>query len=72
MEVKIYSNRTRIILAERGSTNSWLTGKMEFAEIRILRWTTNKVQLSVSQFIKMSQIFNIDLEDLVEPHEMNN
>lgn len=72
MEVKVYPNRIRVILAERSLTNRWLAEQMGVTEITISRWTTNKVQPSMSQFIKMSQIFHIDLKDLVEPYEMNN
>ena len=72
MEVKVYPNRIRVILAERSLTNRWLAEQMGVTEITISRWTTNKVQPSMSQFIKMSQIFYIDLKDLVEPYEMNN
>ncbi|WP_304200764.1 helix-turn-helix transcriptional regulator [Phocaeicola plebeius] len=72
MGVKVYPNRIRVILAERSLTNRWLADQMGVTEITISRWTTNKVQPSMSQFIKMSQIFNIDLKDLVEPYEMDN
>ena len=48
-----------------------MADKMRVTGITISRCTTNKVQPSMSQFIKMSQIFNIDLKDLVEPYEMD-
>ena len=72
MEVKVYPNRIRVILAERSLTNRWLAEQMGVTEITISRWTTNKFHPFMSQFIKLSQIFHIDLKDLVEPYEMNN
>lgn len=69
MEAKVYPNRIRVILAERSLTNRWLADQMGVTEITISRWTTNKVQPSMSQFIKMAQIFNVELKDLVEPYD---
>lgn len=66
MEAKVYPNRIRVILAERNLTNRWLADQMGVTEITISRWTTNKVQPSMSQFIKMSKLFDVDLKDLIE------
>ena len=54
MEKDIYPNRIRVILAERCLTNRWLAEQMGVTEITVSRWTTNKVQPSMTQFVIIS------------------
>lgn len=63
---RVYPNRIRVVLAEKCVTNRWLADKMGVCDMTVSRWTTNKVQPSMTQFVQMSEILNVKLEDLVE------
>jgi len=66
MEVKKINNRLRVILAEQVKTNRWLADQMGVSEMTISRWTTNKIQPSIAQFVALSKILNVELKDLLE------
>ena len=62
----MYRNRLRVILAEKEKTNRWLAEKLDVSEITMSRWTTNKIQPSMSQFVILSKILEVDLNELIE------
>ena len=66
MKRSIYPNRIRVILAERSLTNRWLAEQMDVSEITVSRWTTNKIQPSMTQFVIMSKLLSVELKDLIE------
>lgn len=66
MKKSIYPNRIRVILAERSLTNRWLAEQMDVSEITVSRWTTNKIQPSMTQFVIMSKLLSVELKDLIE------
>jgi len=66
MEVKNINNRLRVILAEQVKTNRWLADQIGVSEMTISRWTTNKIQPSMAQFVALSKILHIELKDLLE------
>ena len=61
-----YKNRIRVILAERQVTNRALADKLDVSEMTISRWVTNRFQPSMSQFVEISKILNVDIKDLIE------
>ena len=66
MKRSIYPNRIRVILAERSLTNRWLAEQMDVSEITVSRWTTNKIQPSMTQFVILSNLLSVELKDLIE------
>lgn len=68
MEKRTYRNRIRVILAEKQLSNRWLAGKMNVTDMTISRWTTNKIQPSMNQFIELSKILEVSLDSLLEPY----
>lgn len=66
IERNVYPNRIRVVLAERQLTNRWLADKLGVTEITVSRWVTNKVQPSMAQFIKISQLLKVELTSLLE------
>lgn len=62
----MYRNRLRVILAEKEKNNRWLAEKLDVSEITMSRWTTNKIQPSMSQFVIISKILEVDLNELIE------
>lgn len=61
-----YKNRIRVILADRQVTNRTLADKLDVSEMTISRWVTNRFQPSMSQFVEISKILNVDIKDLIE------
>ena len=61
-----YRNRIRVILADRQVTNRALADKLDVSEMTISRWVTNRFQPSMSQFVEISKILNVDIKDLIE------
>ena len=64
----IYPNRIRVVLAEQRLTNRWLADKMGVTEITVSRWVTNKIQPSMAQFIEISKLLKVDLNELIEKY----
>lgn len=73
MARKDYRNRIRVVLSEREVTNRTLAEKLDVSEMTVSRWVTNKIQPSMSQFIEISKILNVDIKELVEvdPQEIS-
>lgn len=61
-----YKNRIRVILAELNITNRALADKMGVSEMTLSRWVTNRTQPSMSQFVEISKILNVDIKLLIE------
>ena len=66
MAKKDYRNRIRVVLSEKEVTNRTLAEKLDVSEMTISRWVTNKIQPSMSQFIEISKVLNVDIRELVE------
>ncbi|MCD8739321.1 helix-turn-helix domain-containing protein [Mucilaginibacter roseus] len=58
-------NRLKAVLAEQGKTNKWLAGKLEKNETTVSRWCTNEVQPSLETLLQISELFNIDIKQLL-------
>ena len=63
---KSYRNRLRVVHAEKEVTNHWLAERLEVSDITMSRWTINKIQPSMSQFVTISKILDVDIYDLIE------
>lgn len=66
MTKQAYNNRIRVILADKQITNRSLAEMMDVSEMTISRWVTNKVQPSMSQFVEISTLLNVDIRELIE------
>ena len=58
-------NRLKVILAEHSKTNKWLAEKLNKNETTISRWCTNEVQPSLETLLEISELFNINIKDLI-------
>ena len=47
--------------------------KLDVSEMTVSRWVTNKIQPSMSQFIEISKLLNVDIKELMEvdPQEIS-
>lgn len=71
MSKQSYNNRIRVILAEKQVSNRTLAEKMGVSEMTISRWVTNKVQPSMSQFVEISKLLNVDIRGLIEVNPLD-
>ena len=66
MAKKDYHNRIRVVLADRQITNRWLATQMGVTDMTVSRWKTNKIQPSMSQFVEIAKLLQVDIKDLLE------
>lgn len=66
MRDKSYNNRLRVVLAEQMKTGKWLASELGVAEVTVSRWCTNKSQPSMSQFINIAKVLQVDFVNLIE------
>lgn len=66
MAKKDYQNRIRVILADKQITNRWLAAQMGVTDMTVSRWKTNKIQPSMSQFVEIARLLQVDIKELLE------
>lgn len=67
MTKKLYSNRLRIILAEKNVTNHWLAMKIGVTDMTVSRWCTNRIQPSISKLVQqMSKLLDTEMEKFID------
>ena len=66
MAKKDYHNRIRVVLADKQITNRWLAEQMGVTDMTVSRWKTNKIQPSMSQFVEIARLLQVDIKDLLE------
>lgn len=69
MAKTFYPNRLRVVLAEKRIKNRWLAEQLGKSEMTISRWSNNKAQPSLEQFIEIAKLLNVQLDDLLEPYK---
>ncbi len=66
MTKKNCQNRIRVVLADKQITNRWLTDRMGVTDMTVSRWKTNKIQPSMTQFVEIARLLQVDIKDLLE------
>jgi len=66
MEKLRCKNTLKTVLAGKGLTNKWLAGEMGVSEMTVSRWSNNKAQPPMVQFVRLSKLLNVEIKDLVE------
>lgn len=62
-------NRIKVILAERNKTNKWLCEEFNVAPTTVSKWVTNASQPPMETFMKIAQLLEVNLDDLVRYEE---
>lgn len=60
-------NRIKIVLVEQNRTGKWLAEQLNKNEATVSRWCTNESQPSLDTLIKISEMLNVDVRDLLVP-----
>ena len=66
MTKKDCQNRIRVVLADKQITNRWLAEQMGVTDMTVSRWKTNKIQPSMTQFVEIARLLQVDIKDLLE------
>ena len=58
-------NRLKVVLAEKKRTNKWLCEQLNVNPSTVSKWCTNSSQPDIETLIKISQLLDVELNDLV-------
>lgn len=58
-------NRLKVVLAERKKTNKWLAEQLGKDQGTISKWCTNTSQPDLANLMKIAELLNVDLNELV-------
>ena len=63
MERKI--NRIKVMLAEKGKTNKWLSEQVGKDPATVSKWCTNSAQPDLPTMVKIASLLDVDIKDLL-------
>lgn len=63
MERKI--NRIKVMLAEKGKTNKWLSEQVGKDPATVSKWCTNMAQPTLETMMQISKVLECSIDDLV-------
>ena len=58
-------NRIIVILAEKNLQNKWLAEQLGRDQATVSKWVTNSSQPSLNMLIKIAQVLEVDIKDLI-------
>ena len=58
-------NRIKAVLAEQGSTGKWLAEQVGRDPVSVSKWCTNTSQPDLPMLIKIANVLNVGVEDLI-------
>ena len=58
-------NRIKVILAEKNLQNKWLAEQLGRDQATVSKWVTNSAQPSLDMLIKIAQVLDVDIKDLI-------
>ena len=64
MERKLL-NRIKVILAEKGKTNKWLSEQLGKDPAIVSKWETNTSQPNVEMLIQIAKCLDVKVDDLL-------
>ena len=64
-------NRIKVVLAEKKRTNKWLAEQLGCAPTTVSKWCTNACQPPLETYIKIAEILNITIEELINKEYVN-
>lgn len=60
-------NRMKSVLAEKQVSGKWLATQVGHRENTVSRWCSNKVQPSLDNLVKVAEVLEVDIRDLLRP-----
>ena len=63
MERKI--NRIKVMLAEKGKTNKWLSEQVGKDPATVSKWCTNMAQPTLETLLQIAKLLEVEVQDLL-------
>lgn len=63
-------NRLRVIIAEKKLTHKWLSEQFGVGQATISKWVQNNAQPNLEMLIRISQLLNVDINELIRLEEV--
>ena len=60
-----FLNRIKVILAEKGKTNKWLSEQLGKDPAIVSKWVTNTTQPNVEMLIQIAKCLEVKVDDLL-------
>lgn len=67
MEEKRDINRLKVVLAEKKHTNKWLAETLGKDQATVSKWCTNTSQPSLEMLLRIAEVLEVDMKDLLWP-----
>jgi len=61
-------NRLKVVLAEKKRTNKWLCEQLNVNPSTVSKWCTNTSQPDIETFVKIANLLEVELTDLINRH----
>ena len=61
-------NLLKLILAEKKRTNKWLCEQLKVNPSTVSKWCTNSSQPDIETFVRIANLLNVELTDLINRH----
>ena len=58
-------NRLKVVLVEKNVSSKWLAEQLDKNESTISRWCTNHVQPPLTTLVKIAEVLEVDITDLL-------
>ena len=58
-------NKIKVVLAEQNTSNKWLSDQLGVSPTTVSKWVTNTCQPPIETFMRIAQLLNVNLDDLV-------
>lgn len=65
-------NRLKVVLAEKKRTNKWLAEQLGKDQGTVSKWCTNTCQPDLRTFVKIAQLLEVDMAELVRFDKTSN
>ncbi len=64
-------NRLKVVLAEKKRTNKWLCEQLNVNPSTVSKWCTNSSQPDIETFVKIANLLEVELTDLINRHSIS-
>lgn len=61
-------NRLKVVLVEKKKTNKWLCEQLKVNPSTVSKWCTNSSQPDIETFVRIANLLNVELTDLINRH----
>ena len=58
-------NRIKLVLAEKGKPNKFLSDNLGVAPTTVSKWVTNTCQPPMETFVKIAKLLDVELAELI-------